>query len=202
VGRRSLPYKPGRRYVAAVDMSGGSRDNACLCIGHLEGGIVVIDLVATQIGRVPFNPRDAVRHFARIMKEYKINVVTGDAFAGQTHPRDFLDEGVRYVVRSTSASELYELLEPRLNARVVQLPDQPAVIEELVGLVWKGSKITHENNSHDDHANVVALAVDLVFGKPALVVSQSTLQRASMPTNYTHRYPESSRRSRSMRVFF
>jgi hypothetical protein len=182
VGRRSLPYEPGRRYFAAVDMSGGTHDNACLCIGHLEGGIVVIDLVVKQIGRVPFNPRDAVRHFARIMKEYKINVVTGDAFAGQTHPRDFLEEGIRYVVRSTSASELYELLEPRLNAHVIQLPDQPAVIEELVGLVWKGSKITHENNSHDDHANVVALAVDLVLGKAQpLNVAAAVLAQARMP---------------------
>jgi len=129
---------------------------------------------------VPFNLRDAVRHFARIMKEYRINVVTGDAFAGQTHPRDFLEEGIRYVVRSTSASELYELLEPRLNAHVVQLPDQPAVIEELVGLVWKGSKITHENNSHDDHANVVALAVDLVLGKQPMVISRDLINRVRM----------------------
>jgi hypothetical protein len=44
-GRICLPYVPGIVYLAFVDMSGGSSDDAVLCIGHLEvGRRVVIDL--------------------------------------------------------------------------------------------------------------------------------------------------------------
>ena len=43
IGRRSLPYEEGRRYFAAVDMSGGSLDDAVLCIAHADGRTTVID---------------------------------------------------------------------------------------------------------------------------------------------------------------
>lgn len=163
-GRRSLPPEPGRRYFAVVDMSGGSRDDAVLCIAHLEGKVVVIDLVVKQIGSPPFNPRDAIRQFAAILAQYRINRVTGDAYAGCTFREDFRAFGITYDVRTTPASELYEALEPALNAVEVELPDHPVATEQLVCLVWRGNRITHESNSHDDHANAIALAVSLVRG--------------------------------------
>lgn len=161
-GRRSLPPEPERRYYAAVDMSGGSSDDACLGIAHAEGKTAVLDLVAKQIGGVPFNPRDAIRQFVAVLKSYGISRVTGDAYSGQTFRQDFQGHGIQYEMRSTSASELYERLEPAINGREVELLDHPTLTEQLVCLVWRGSKITHENNSHDDHANVAALAINLV----------------------------------------
>lgn|SRR6266542_2974463 len=62
----SVPER-GRRYWAYVDMSGGSSDDAVLSIGHADGRVAVIDLVAKQIGEPPFDPHAAVRHFAGVL---------------------------------------------------------------------------------------------------------------------------------------
>jgi len=42
------------------------------------------------------------------------------------------------------------------------LLDATVLIEQLVSLVWRGAKITHEHGAHDDHANAAALAVNVV----------------------------------------
>ncbi|MGH8609432.1 MAG: hypothetical protein ACREX9_19075, partial [Gammaproteobacteria bacterium] len=76
----------GAAYSAFVDMSGGSSDDAALAIAHFDAvrNRAVLDLVATQTGRAPFNPRDAVRKFADLLKQYRVSAVTGDRYAGQT----------------------------------------------------------------------------------------------------------------------
>jgi phage terminase large subunit-like protein len=161
-GRRSLPWQEGRRLVAAVDMSGGSADDAVLCIAHLDGKTVVLDLIVKQPGAPPFDPRYAVARFCDILHEYKIGRVYGDAFGGQTFRLDFQKRGIAYEVRSASASLLYEKLEPVMNAGELELLDQPTLIEQLVSLVWRGTKITHEHGAHDDWATATALAVSVV----------------------------------------
>src|SRR5262249_45344596 len=72
-GRRALPPEDGIKYVAAVDMSGGSSDDACLAIAHRVEKRIVVDLVEKQAGGVPFNPRDAVAKFADILKRYRVS---------------------------------------------------------------------------------------------------------------------------------
>ena len=48
-GRKRLPYDERFTYHAGVDMSGGSSDNACLAIVHLdESGRVVLDCLMNQ----------------------------------------------------------------------------------------------------------------------------------------------------------
>ena len=50
----------GVKYAGFVDMSGGSSDDAALGIAHFDAARnrAVLDLVATQTGKPPFNPRD------------------------------------------------------------------------------------------------------------------------------------------------
>jgi hypothetical protein len=170
-GRRSLPPEPGRRYQAAVDMSGGSSDDATLCVWHVDGRTKVIDLVAKQIGEPTFDPRNAVAHFCRLLRGYNVHAVWGDTYGGNTFRADFKNFGVDYSVITQSASDFYEAFEPVLNAGEVELLDQPVLIEQLVSLVWRGNKITHEHGAHDDHANAVALAVFVSTNrKPAMVI--------------------------------
>lgn len=54
-------------------------------------------------GAPPFNPRQAVQKFVGVLKEYGINRVQGDAYAGQTFRSDFESEGVRYEVADMSS---------------------------------------------------------------------------------------------------
>jgi hypothetical protein len=156
VGRRQLPHDDGRRYRAFVDMSGGSSDDAVLAIGHLEGRVAVIDLVEQQSGSGSFNPRNAVVKFAAILKRYNTSRVVGDSFAGRTFLSDFESHGISYQSCSRSKSDLYERLEPVLNAGEIELLDQPKLIEQAVCLVWRGQRIDHEPGGHDDHINAVA----------------------------------------------
>jgi phage terminase large subunit-like protein len=158
-GRRKLSYSHAIRYSGFVDMSGGSADDAALAIAHQANGKVVVDLAITQAGKPPFNPRQAVFQFATTLREYRLRKVSGDAYAGETFRRDFENLGIKYEVSSGSASDLYEALEPRLNAGEVQLLDIPKLSQQLLGLVVKGLKVTHPPGAHDDLANAVAGAV-------------------------------------------
>jgi hypothetical protein len=132
-------------------------DDACLVIAHQDATTkrIVVDLVVKQSGSVPFSPRAAIKQFCDILQSYRINKVYGDAFAGQTFRHDFEEHQVQYEMRSASASDLYERLEPPINAGEVELPDHPTLVEQIVSLVWRGNKITHEPGSHDDHANAL-----------------------------------------------
>jgi hypothetical protein len=193
-GRRSLPWQEGTRFFAAVDMSGGSSDDAVLCIAHLAGKTVVLDLIVKQPGSPPFDPRYAVARFCDVLADYKISKVYGDAFAGQTFRSDFQKRGVTYEVRSASASDLYERLEPVLNAGELELLDAPTLIEQFVSLVWRGNKITHEHGAHDDHATAAALAVrvvrEAIMGDDAIPIPRipelvgTNDSRAGIPPHY------------------
>jgi len=164
-GRRSLPPREDLTYYGFVDMSGGSLDDAVIAVAHREGGSAVIDLVEKQAGMPPFDPRAAVRKFAELLKRYRVHRVEGDAYAGQTFRADFESEGVSYALSGFTKTQLYEALEPRINAGEVELLDSPTTTEQLLTLVRRGTKIDHQAGDHDDWSNAVAGAVNLVLGR-------------------------------------
>jgi hypothetical protein len=69
-------------------------------------------------------------------------------------------------VADKDKTALYEGFEPRLNGGRVRLVDVAKVEQELLGLVWRGSRIDHPGGEHDDWANAVAGVVD-VLATPA-----------------------------------
>jgi hypothetical protein len=158
-GRRALPPEDGVTYCAFVDMSGGSADDAVLAIAHKVEQRVVVDLVEKQAGGVPFDPRAAVEKFCGILKRYRVTRVVGDHYAGLTFELDFQGRGIVYECSALTTTELYEQMEPRVNAGEIELPDLPVLTEQLVTLVQKGARVTHESGAHDDWANAVAGAV-------------------------------------------
>jgi hypothetical protein len=162
VGRTVLPYQDGRKYWAFVDMAGGSADDAVLAIGHDENGRVVLDIIVKQAGEPPFNPRMAVQKFVQVLRSYRLSRVTGDNFAGRTFAVDFEADGITYNVCSRPKTELYEALEPLLNASECELLDEPKLQEQLLTLVTRGTKIDHEPNGHDDWANAAAGCVWMI----------------------------------------
>lgn len=165
-GRPHRESEPGTAYKAFVDMSGGSSDDAVIAVGHLDAdGRAVVDRVLHQGQPPPFDPAKAVPRFAAELKRYGVRRVQGDAYAGETFKRRFEEEGVAYEVAPLPASKLYEALEPRLNGGRVALPDVPEVEQQLLGLVWKASKITHPPGEHDDYANAVAGLVHMLLAE-------------------------------------
>ncbi len=91
------------------------------------------------------------------MKAYGLASVMGDHYAGQTFVADFQAQGVEYRPCPVSKSDLYEdALEPAINAGEIELPDIAKLQEQVLGLVWRGSKIDHQSGEHDDWINAAA----------------------------------------------
>ncbi|MBI3001326.1 MAG: hypothetical protein HYY46_23175 [Deltaproteobacteria bacterium] len=159
--------KDGVEYVGFVDMSGGSSDDACLAIAHREGegdeARAVLDLVMNQGATVPFDPRLACERFSKILKSYRCFSVTGDKYGGETFIQDFERHDIGYHVSELTKSQLYEVMEPKLNSGTVVLLDEPKMESQLLGLVWRGGKIDHPGGEHDDFSNACAGAVHCAF---------------------------------------
>jgi hypothetical protein len=152
--------QPDISYVAFVDMSGGSADDATLAIAHREGNNrAVLDCVIDQGQRPPFDPRKAVARFATVLRSYRCFHVVGDQYAGNTFVADFARNGISYTASELSKSELYEAAEPRINAGEVVLLDQPDLESQFLGLVWRNNKIDHLSGEHDDWPNAAAGAI-------------------------------------------
>lgn len=191
-GRRVLKPQPGIQYQPFVDMSGGSSDDATLGIAHFDAIAkrAVLDVVVSQTGRPPFNPRDAVAKFAALMREYGCSRVTGDRYAGETFRQDFASHGITYAVSDLTKQQIYEALEPLINAGEVELLDLPKVQEQLLGLVARGSKIDHLPGEHDDWINGAGGALVLAASKPKntglleyMQAQAAKLQRQPISTN-------------------
>jgi len=159
--RARLPVD-GVSYSAFVDMSGGSNDDATLAIAHRDTeGRAILDVVMDQGQRPPFDPRKAVERFSAILKDYRITSVTGDRYAGETFRADFLGHEIAYNVSELTRSQIYESLEPKMNAREVVFLDHPGMESQFLSLIWRGGKIDHPNGEHDDFANAAAGVVHL-----------------------------------------
>ncbi|WP_375791096.1 hypothetical protein ACE102_03140 [Bradyrhizobium sp. vgs-9] len=186
-GRRMLEPVDGIDYLAFVDMSGGSSDDATLAIAHWDGRKVILDLAMNQGEAVPFNPRLAVARFATTCARYRVKTVNGDAYAGETFRRDFADCRIDYVVCKQTRTDLYENLEVALNADQVELLDSAKLRQQLLTLVRRGASIDHPSGQHDDWATSAAGAVTLAcpdLGAPVpsmLVHYQRMVEAATRP---------------------
>jgi len=166
------PPQTGISYLGFVDMSGGSSDDSVLAIAHKDlDGKAVLDRLMNQGQRPPFDPATAVKRFVAVLREYRCTSVTGDAYAGETFISAFTTLGISYVVSPLSKSEIYESIEPHLNAGKITLLDLPELESQLLGLIWRANKIDHANGEHDDWANACAGAIHKVMAGAGLDLS-------------------------------
>jgi hypothetical protein len=153
------------KYHALVDPSGGSSDSMTLAIAHKEGDMAVVDLIREV--RPPFSPETIVDDFCVVLKQYRISKVVGDRYAGEWPREQFRKRGIGYVCCEKPKSDLYRDLLPKLNSGKVVLPKSERLVSQLTGLERKTARsgkdsIDHTPGSHDDIANSVAGAIDLI----------------------------------------
>ncbi|MFH0295663.1 hypothetical protein AAFX91_00265 [Bradyrhizobium sp. 31Argb] len=182
-GRQVIEPQDGVDYLAFVDMSGGSSDDATLAIAHWDDRKAVLHLLINQGQPTPFNPRDAVKRFAVMCKLYRCKVVHGDAYAGETFRRDFADCGIDYIVDKRTRTDIYESLEVALNAGQAEMLDIPELRRQLLTLVRKGATIDHQSGQHDDWATSAAGALtlanpDIGNPEPAILTHYRKLSEA------------------------
>ncbi|MCC6001896.1 MAG: hypothetical protein JJU19_13700 [Pararhodobacter sp.] len=160
---RELPRASGVTYRAFTDPSGGGADGFGLCIAHLEGDHVVIDLVRERHG----SPAAITEEYAGILAGYGVKKVTGDRYAGRWPHDEFGKHGIRYEVSELDRSGLYLELLAAMNSGRVELPPDPKMARQLEALERRTGRsgrdmIDHPPGGHDDLANAVAGAVALL----------------------------------------
>jgi len=155
----------GVKYEAFIDPSGGSSDSMTLGIAHAqmskdrERSIAVLDAVREV--RAPFNPEDAVREFAALLKVYSIRRVRGDRYAAEWVTQAFKKAGIEYRPSDLSKSEIYRDFLPRLNSGEVDLLDNARLVSQLLSLERRTARggrdsIDHPPGGKDDLANAAA----------------------------------------------
>ena len=174
-GRLELPPLTGTRYVAFVDPAGGSgTDSMTLGVAHVEtqDGLVVAVVDALREARPPFSPDAVVSDFTTTLRQFRVNRVTGDRYAGEWPRERFRRHGVLYVPSRQNKSDLYREVLPLLNSGRVELLDDPTLRSQLFHLERKTTStgrdvIDHPPGtgaaSHDDRANAAAGALVLAI---------------------------------------
>jgi hypothetical protein len=191
-GRYELPPVAGTRYVAFTDPSGGSGDAMTLGIAHLDRASKHIVLDALRWVMPPFSPDTVVKQFAELLKSYGVHKVTGDRYGGEWPRERFRVCGIAYEVADKPKSDIYGALLPLLNSGRAELLDQPRLVSQLCALERRTARsgrdiIDHPPHAHDDIANAVAGALVAADAKRQMVVSQTAVEHASMPTPYSLR---------------
>ena len=102
----------------------------------------------------PFSPASVVEQFAAILKQYRVNTVTGDRYAGEWAREPFRKAGISYEVAAKPKSDLYVAFLPLLTSQMVELVDQPRLIQQIVGLERRTARggrdtIDHAPNGSD-----------------------------------------------------
>jgi len=160
-GRLELPRIQGASYYAFVDPSGGSgKDSMTLSVCHKdkETERIIQDCIRAQ--RPPFNPKQCVQEFAKVLKSYGVSKVTGDKYSGDWCASTFREEGIQYVNANKSKAEIYLEFLPLVMQGALELLDHRQTIIELKQLermTGRGRDVVdHPVNLHDDCANAAA----------------------------------------------
>jgi len=178
-------------YSAFVDPSGGSADSFTLAVSHRDGERVVVD--ATREVRPSFSPEAVIDDFSILLKTYRISKVTGDRYAGEFPRELFRKRGIEYCCAEKPKSDLFRDLLPLLNSGSIVLPKSERLVNQLCGLERRTSRsgkdsIDHGPGGHDDLANAVAGAADLISSRAApMVITRdmiAEIQRAGARRRY------------------
>jgi hypothetical protein len=186
-GRFELPPMSGTAYTAMVDPSGGSADSMTLAIAcrDREGRGV---LVCLREQRPTFSPEACVADFARTLRAYRVDKVTGDRWGGEFVREPFRVHGIEYQIADRSKSDFYRDFLPLINSGRVELLDNTRMIAQLCGLERRVSRlgkdsIDHAPGAHDDLVNAAAGCLvlacgggsDVLFGRGALGIPLPSL---------------------------
>jgi hypothetical protein len=158
-GRDELPSSNQIAYRAFADPSGGRRDSYTLAVGHREHDRAVIDLLREW--RAPFDPEPVTAEASELLKKYGIVNVTGDSFSGEWSVSAFRKHGISYEKAPKNRSELYLDFIPVINGKLVELPDNRTLKDQLRRLERRRGRlgkdsVDHPHNGHDDLANSAA----------------------------------------------
>lgn len=171
-------------YVAAVDASGGRGDATAAAVAHRDGTRVVVD--AGRRWPAPHDPQQVAREVAALLETYGLTAAVADEYGAELARVMYREAGVALVSAPDNRSDTYLKLLPLLTTGRAELPPDPILRQELLGLQRRtrsGGRdaIDHRPGGHDDLANAVALAAVAAARRPAsdgiVAASHSDLSR-------------------------
>lgn len=196
-------------YHAAIDVSGGRADAAACAIAHRDGQRVIVD--ACRRWPAPHDPAHVAAQVAEFMAGYGLTHAIADQYGAELSRVLYHEAGVSLVAADATRSDAYLKLLPLLTTGRVELPPDPRLRTELLGLERRTGRngkdsVDHRPGAHDDLANAVALAAwsasrgGAWTGEPRIKVNRSTLLDglAGHPVARDHGHPGDWRESDSL----
>ncbi len=104
-----------------------------LAVAHLQAGAMCVLDAVLEI-RPPFDPEAAVAECTALLRRFGVSKVTGDRYAGEWPRARFREHGIEFEQSARPKSDMYHDLLPLLNARRVELLENPRLAAQLVGL--------------------------------------------------------------------
>lgn len=153
------------RYVGATDPAFAA-DNFSLGIAHVEGEMVVVDAVWVW-HRSGFER--TLDELVEVAKRYRIDTLRTDQFSSQAILEGLGRRGLGCYVRpwdNANKWQAFSRLKAALATRQVELPDDDALIQELLTLEARPTRsgqtfIGASGGAKDDRATVVAALMDI-----------------------------------------
>jgi hypothetical protein len=171
------PRKSSILYQAYCDSAGGvGSDSYSLAITHQDKDLLVVDLVRGTAGK--FDPQLVTEEYARLLKEYGIRKVVGDAYGAEWTAGAWSKCDIRYVRSELPKGQIYLECVPLFARGVVRLPDHARLLRELRLLERRTHRsgrdtVDHPRGAHDDHANAACGALQLLTTKGSYDSSMS-----------------------------
>jgi hypothetical protein len=164
-----LSPQPGITYRCFIDQASGvpEGDSYAMTIAHKSGETVITDAVREV--QPPFSPAAVVNEILLpLCKAYGVHSVTSDNYASGFSQNLIRSAGLGFEPAKKHKSELYLELLPLLNSRRISLPRSDRLVNQIASLERSTQRsgrdfIDHGPHGHDDLANAVAGAADLVY---------------------------------------
>lgn len=167
---RELPYLASHTgggpisYYVGIDVSGG-RGDAAACAVSLVRADRPKDVIIAACRRwpAPHDPKVVAAEVAAFLKTYGLALGIADQYGAELSRSIYSDAGVTLSASPVTRSEAYLHMLPLLTTGRIEIPDEPVLRRELLGLERRTTRsgkdsVDHGPHGHDDLANAVALA--------------------------------------------
>jgi hypothetical protein len=129
---------------------------------HIEGDRVVVD--ACRPWPAPHDPKAVAVQVKEFLASYGLSYAAADQYGSEITKALYREVGLTLTDAQWTRSEAYLGLLPLLMTGRVELPPDPVLRLELLGLERRTARsgkdsVDHRSGAHDDLANAVALAV-------------------------------------------
>lgn len=183
-----LPSGVPMRYFAGIDVSGGKRDGTAAAVSFRDGNVVRV--AAARLWPAPHDPKAVAEEVAAFLKGYGLTSARSDQYGADLRTSIYRDAGVELADSELNRSELYLHLLPLFTADRLEIPDDPRLLTELIGLERRTGRsgkdaVDHCPGRHDDLANAVAVAAWLASRAvsrptPVIAVRSTTARTIAM----------------------